>query len=79
MNSIPNPPNTLTVVFFDDGLTRYVGTPPTSRSVRVSLTPEQQQALRYRGDCESICVVTLDKVDAVPAPSGSLAQEGGAK
>ncbi len=70
MIRIPEPPNTLTVVFFDDGATRYVGTPPTSRSVRIALTPEQQEALRYRGDCESICVVTLDRVDAVPAPSG---------
>lgn len=60
MGETPKAPNILTVVFHDDGATRWVGTPPTSRSVRVMLTAEQIERLRFRGDCESITVAVVE-------------------
>lgn len=62
MVEMPTAPNTLTVVFHDDGATRYIGTPPTSRSVRLPLTDEQIAKLAFRGSCESITAVVLDYV-----------------
>lgn len=60
MIKIPPAPNILTVVFHDDGATRYVGTPPTARTVRVRLTVEQSKALRFLGDCESVTIAVVE-------------------
>ncbi len=55
------PPDTLTVIIRDDSPMVYCNDSPSFRTVRISLTSEQMEAIMFRNGHESISMAIIEE------------------